>query len=142
MLSGLTIASANPDFARGRPETNNCFPKSVPGRFPAVLPHRVSAEPVALDLKVRPSAQSRTETSQRPYVQRRVRTSEMRQKQFCIIWNRSAQTYEFYIDEGRYYLPRLGRGYPEQHTEHVPLILDILGPAFWTDSTRFSRVQC
>lgn len=43
-----------------------------------------------------------------------------------------------WINEGRFDIPRPGVGIPEQHEEHVRLMMDILVLAFWTDSTRVS----
>lgn len=41
-----------------------------------------------------------------------------------------------WINQGRFDVPRPGPGIPEQHIDHVRLMLDIMVLAFWTDSTR------
>ncbi|EMI25490.1 DUF1552 domain-containing protein [Rhodopirellula europaea] len=41
-----------------------------------------------------------------------------------------------WINEGKIDVPRPGPGLPEQHIEHVRLMMDIMVLAFWTDSTR------
>ena len=41
-----------------------------------------------------------------------------------------------WINEGKFPLDRPAPGLPDEHTEHVRLMLDILLLAFWTDSTR------
>ncbi|MBI1356563.1 MAG: DUF1552 domain-containing protein [Acidobacteria bacterium] len=41
-----------------------------------------------------------------------------------------------WINEGKFPLDRPAPGLPEEHSEHVRLMLDILLLAFWTDSTR------
>ncbi|QGJ68536.1 Secreted protein containing DUF1552 [Planctomycetales bacterium 10988] len=43
-----------------------------------------------------------------------------------------------WINEGKYELARPGQGIPEDHQEHVRLMLDIMMLAFWTDSTRIA----
>jgi len=43
-----------------------------------------------------------------------------------------------WINEGRFDVPRPGPGIPEDHEDHVRLMLDIMVLAFWTDSTRIS----
>lgn len=43
-----------------------------------------------------------------------------------------------WINEGRFDLPRPGPGIPEEHEEHVRLMMDIMILAFWTDSTRIA----
>ncbi len=43
-----------------------------------------------------------------------------------------------WINEGKFDVPRPGPGIPEEHREHVRLLLDILLLAFWTDSTRIA----
>lgn len=43
-----------------------------------------------------------------------------------------------WINDGRFDLPRPGPGIPEDHREHVRLMLDIMVLAFWTDTTRIS----
>jgi len=41
-----------------------------------------------------------------------------------------------WINEGKFEVPQPGPGIPEDHQEHVRLMLDILVLAFWSDSTR------
>lgn len=43
-----------------------------------------------------------------------------------------------WINEGRFDLQRPAPGIPEQHEEHVRLMLDIMVLAFWTDTTRIA----
>lgn len=43
-----------------------------------------------------------------------------------------------WINQGRFDLPRPGPGIPDDHQEHVRLMLDIMVLAFWTDTTRIS----
>ncbi len=43
-----------------------------------------------------------------------------------------------WINDGRYDLPRPGPGIPQDHREHVRLMLDIMVLAFWTDTTRIA----
>lgn len=43
-----------------------------------------------------------------------------------------------WINEGRFDLERPTAGVPEQHIDHVRLMLDIMVLAFWTDTTRVS----
>jgi hypothetical protein len=43
-----------------------------------------------------------------------------------------------WINEGRFDVSRPIAGVPEQHIEHVRLMLDIMVLAFWTDTTRIS----
>ncbi len=46
-----------------------------------------------------------------------------------------------WINEGSFDVPRPGPGIPEDHEEHVRLMLDILVLAFWTDTTRISTLM-
>ena len=41
-----------------------------------------------------------------------------------------------WINDDRFEIPRPGPGIPEDHVDHVRLMLDILVLAFWTDTTR------
>ena len=43
-----------------------------------------------------------------------------------------------WINDGRFDLPRPGPGIPNDHQEHVRLMLDIMVLAFWTDTTRIA----
>ncbi len=43
-----------------------------------------------------------------------------------------------WINEGRFDVSRPAAGIPEQHLQHVRLMLDIMVLAFWTDTTRIS----
>ncbi|TWT54615.1 hypothetical protein Pla22_22650 [Rubripirellula amarantea] len=43
-----------------------------------------------------------------------------------------------WINEGKLEIPRPGPGIPNDHIEHVRLMLDIMVMAFWTDTTRVS----
>ena len=41
-----------------------------------------------------------------------------------------------WLNDDRFRVPRPGAGIPDDHTEHLRLMLDILVLAFWTDTTR------
>ena len=43
-----------------------------------------------------------------------------------------------WINTGQFDVPRPGPGIPEEHIEHLRLMLDIMVLAFWTDSTRIA----